>query len=97
MKIDLSEMRKLQRMLDEANISYDIRKIFSGEQIEYFGHNDRTKKGRVCSIICHEYSYGSDIELLEIMGFALTDSDDGVEGYLTAEEVFDRIKKDWDK
>ena len=94
-KIDFTEMRKLQRMLDEANIPYDIHKLFNGEQIEYFGHGDMFKDERVCDVICHEYSYGVEQGLLEMMG--LCDTVDNVEGYLTAEEVFERIKKDWDK
>lgn len=91
MRIDLTEMRKLQRMLEEADIPYDIHKLFRGEQIEYFGHKDV----RVCDVICHEYSYGVEQGLLEMMG--LCDTVDSVEGYLTAEEVFERIKKDWEK
>lgn len=47
----------------------------------------------VCDVICHECSFGGKEGLLEIMG--LTDKADGVEGYLTANEVFARIYTDY--
>ena len=41
------------------------------------------------SIVQHKYSYGNDVNLLEMWEM----SKDDVEGYLTAEDVFERIKK----
>ena len=49
----------------------------------------------VCSIIEGDGSYGREQDLLEIMGL-LTEEEaeyDSVVGHLTAEEVFERIKK----
>lgn len=49
----------------------------------------------VCSIIQGDGSFGRDQDLLEIMGL-LTEEEaehDCVAGYLTAEEVFERIEK----
>ena len=53
--------------------------------------------GSVCSVI---YGYGSEKGLLEISGL-MTDEEyekenDSVLGYLTAENVFARIKKHWE-
>lgn len=51
-----------------------------------------------CSVIEHEGSYGHDKDLLEIMGL-LTEEEkaaDEVAGWLTAEDVFGRIKADFD-
>ena len=39
-------------------------------------------------MICHDFSFGGHLGLLEIMG--LTDDDD-VQGYLTAQDVYNRI------
>ena len=52
------------------------------------------KENRVCDVILHIGSYGREQGLLEIMG--LVDEEkvgDEVEGYLTADECFNRIKK----
>ena len=52
----------------------------------------------VCSVIEHDGSYGREQDLLEIMGL-LTDEEyehDEVVGFLSAENVFERIKKHYD-
>ena len=51
-------------------------------------------ENRVCSIILHSGSYGRGEGLLEIMGLLKPDEEqcDDVVGYLTAEDVFERIK-----
>ena len=40
--------------------------------------------------VCHNFSYGSESGLLELAGSLVTSSD-GVEGYLTVEEVLKRL------
>ena len=53
----------------------------------------------ICSCIQTPYSYGGENNLLEISGL-LTDEEyeyDSVVGCLTAEEVFERIKKHYEK
>lgn len=59
--------------------------------VRYYGHGENL----ICDAICHSGSYGHEEGLLEIMG--LTRNDDSVEGWLTSEEVFDRISEDWSK
>lgn len=46
---------------------------------------------RLVSVIQGYMSYGGNLDLLEIMG--LTENDEDVEGYLSADEVFARIVK----
>ena len=58
-----------------------------------------SKKNNVCDVICHRYSYGYERGLLEIMGL-LTEEEsevDSVVGWLTAEDVFERIWRHWTK
>lgn len=80
-----NEIIKLSKMLDKEGIPHEDMQIFDGLQVNY-----PNKENCVCDAICHSYSYGHEQDLLEIMG--LTEDDD-VEGYLTAKEVFKRIKK----
>lgn len=80
-KIDLREMDKLAKGLDEKNIPYVRRACFDGEQI-------------VCDswdAICHRGSYGHEKGLLEIMGSIVRNEEDSVEGYLSAEDILSRL------
>lgn len=80
-----TEIVRLHEMLSDANIPHEFRRMFDGYQIIYPG------EVRVSDAIQHGGSYGSDQNLVEIMG--LTESEDGVEGYLTAEDVFERYSR----
>ena len=46
--------------------------------------------------ICHGGSYGHEVGKLEIMGDLVdkTKTDDDVEGWLTAEEILERVDKE---
>lgn len=83
------EIFKLEQMLLHENIPYRLRVAFDRFQIGYpeLPPDDAT----VCSVIEHFGSYGHENDLLEIRG--LTQNDGEVEGYLTAEDVFNRILK----
>lgn len=105
---DYGEMPKLIEMLKEANIPFEsFSSPFSGKQVCYYGKEGRPEPeegvisgpgiGAICSVI---YGYGRDEGLLEISGL-MTDEEyekegDSVLGYLTAENVFARIKKHWE-
>ena len=91
MKIDFQQIFKLKEMLECEDIPFEFREMidFGGYQLFY-----PNKENRVCDVILHIGSYGREQGLLEIMG--LVDEEkvgDEVEGYLTASECFNRIKK----
>ena len=90
-EINNAEMGKLEWLLQEAKIPYRIEYIWGTPSVRYYGHGEEL----ICDAICHSGSYGHEIGLLEIMG--LTRNGDSVEGWLTSEEVFDRISEDWNK
>lgn len=84
------EIFKLRDMLDKAGIPYLCENGFmNGVAIAY-----PNRDNRVCSAIEHDGSYGREADKIEIMGL-LTDEEgeyDSVVGWLTAEDVFNRIK-----
>lgn len=76
---------RLAKFLDEAKIPYNRNPIWDGEQIRI---------GTLCDAVCHNFSYGNEYDLLEIMG-ALTKEEmesDSVLGELTPEEVAKRFE-----
>ena len=89
-----NEILKLKNMLEKAEIPFEFSEIFSGYHITYPGN-----KFRICSVIEHDYSYGREKDLLEIQGLLTKkeykETQDTVIGYLTAENVFQRIEKHW--
>lgn len=79
------------RMLSDYNIPYSVHDMFDGVQVIY--PETETPQSAVCSVIEHFGSYGSQLDLLEIMGL-LTEEElkhDSVKGGMTAKEVFERI------
>lgn len=93
MKTKYREILKLKDMLEMAGIPFHFSKSNGGFHICY------PKEGffRVCSVIEHDYSYGHENDLLEIMGLMtrkeMIKNQDDVLGYLTANNVYQRIKK----
>lgn len=88
------EIHKLAEMLTAEKIPHSLTRLFDGWKISYIEGGIE-----VLSVIEHQYSYGSDEDLLEIMGL-LTPAEleeDCVKGHLTAEEVFYRIKKHFEE
>lgn len=85
-----SEIMKLYELLKQKGISFDIRWRLGGIQIMYPSKDDT-----ICSAICFPGSYGYEDGLIEIMGL-VENNYDSVEGYLTAEEVFQRIVKHYE-
>ena len=88
------EIIKLHKLLNDANIPNTLQPQFDGWQIIYSCDG----KKRIADVIEHRGSYGADENLLEIMGLLTEDekADDDVLGYLTAENVFERIYKHWE-
>ena len=78
-------IEELAKLLDEAKVPYIRNSIWDGEQIRI---------GTLCDAVCHNFSYGNEDNLLEIMG-AVTEEEGefgGVLGFLTPEEVAKRFE-----
>lgn len=92
--INFTEFFKLASKLATAEIPFQVfeRKEFNGYQL-YYPNTNNWK----CSVILHSGSYGHKSGLLEIMGLLTAEEAelDSVLGYLTAEEVFERIHADY--
>lgn len=93
------EIFRLDEMLTESNIPHEFRELFDGYQICYPYREWLIDDWySVCDAVEHSYSYGSKEDKLELLGL-LTDEEsqrDIVVGWLTAEDVFERIKKHYD-
>ena len=90
-----NEILVLKDMLERAEIPFQFRNLYDGFQILYPENGEKN----ICSVIEHDGSYGREQDLLEIMGL-LTDKElqnDDVVGFLSAENVFERIKKHYEK
>lgn len=77
------EISKLEVGLRERNMEYRVRELFGGFQLIAADGWD---------VICHEYSYGGERGLLEVMGLYKCDGD--VIGNLTAEEVLAMVDEE---
>lgn len=86
MKERYNEILRLKGMLEKAKITFVFSELFGGYHI--ISPNNHFI---VCSVIEHDYSYGREQDLLEIMNRKQND----VLGYLTAENVFQIIEKHW--
>ena len=82
------EIEKLEIMLKVFNIPFEVTRHSTGtDQVWY-----PNRKNKICDIICFPGSYGYEQGLLEIMGLNnKNEIDDSCEGYLTADQIFDRI------
>ena len=90
-----TEIFRLKKMLEKAKIPFDFSILHGGYHIVYTADSNK----RICSVIEHDGSYGREKDLLEIQGLMtkeeLEETQDNVLGYLTAEDVFQRIEKHW--
>ena len=86
------EILRLEKMLANAGIPFEITQFLDGWQICYPEFNER-----VVSVIEHMGSYGHKEDLLEIMGLLTKEEEeyDSVKGYLSADNVFSRIRYHW--
>ena len=88
-----SSIHFLGQELENAEIPFYFHEAYNGWQILY-----PSKENRICSIIEHEFSFGSDDDLLEIYGIDENgDKCSDAIGHLTTEEVFSIIKKHYQK
>lgn len=84
-RLYVTESANLIRLLVAAGVPHEVRSLCGGVQIIYPSHQNYCGDA-----ICHPYSYGHEKGLLETMGVGACDDFDDVEGWLTAETVFDR-------
>lgn len=91
------EIFRLKEMLELDCIPFEFLNLFDGYQIRYpdYTYNNNY----ICSVIEHNFSYGNTHDLLELSGLLTREEEslDSVVGYLSAEEVFERIKRHWFK
>lgn len=85
-----TEILKLDKMLTDANIPHTLDRFLDGWQVIY-----PSEEKRVADAIQHYGSYGSSKNLLEIMGLLTAEEQkcDSVKGWLTADDVFNRMSK----
>lgn len=98
-----SELDKLEAYLIEKGIPYaridmddtydDRGRWLYMDRHQIIAYGDAQRKDRIWDAICHRGSYGYEEGKLEIMG-RIVNKEDSVEGFLTAEEVIQRIE-DW--
>ena len=91
-----NEIFKLKSLLEENCIPFEwiVHKDFrNGYQICYPAKGEKC----VCSVVEHSFSYGSQKDLLKILGLLTAEEEefDSVLGNLTAENVFQRILLHW--
>ena len=74
---------EMEQLLIENGINYISQRLYEGWQFYIHGTDG--------DIVCHEMSYGGKDGLWESMGFVWDKGD--VTGYLTAQEVINRLKE----
>lgn len=80
----LIELNKLMLGLAERSISFTFTQIYDGGKVDVPSQN--------WDAICHMGSYGHENGLLEVMGNAVNRCPyDSVEGFLTADEILERV------
>lgn len=83
------EILRLSEMLTHAHIPHVLERLYDGWKLIYVDADG------ACDAVEHFFSYGHEADRLEIIGL-LTDDEErifgGVMGWLTAEDVFQRIK-----
>ncbi len=104
----MNELDKLREMLKEANIPFINKQELWAEGgiplslIEAYGKNGEWKRNQVTygdglvDCVCHYGSLGARKGLIEVYG-ALGIDKEGESMIMTAQEVFDIIKKDWER
>lgn len=97
LKCGYREILNLAKMLEEAEIPHILVQVMDGWHLCYPVREPLEK--RVCSVIEHYGSYGHEQDLLEIMGLLTAEEEqhDSVAGWLSAEDVFARIKAHWEE
>jgi len=96
----ITEMIKLINLCAKANIPFELTEDnFFGKSTPHLYYP--SYKNHLCSVICHDYSYGGKEGKLEILGLTDyfvdgwdNDNEGDVIGWLEAEEVFKVFQAD---
>jgi hypothetical protein len=73
--------------MEKGIFSFTVKELWGGAQVIV----NNSQGERQWDAICHNYSYGHEEGLLEIMGTIVREDCYEVEGFLTAEEILKRI------
>ena len=92
----MSEMLRLEILLQHANIPYEVVTHWDGYPQLWYPHKGAAFKD-LTDVVCTPYTYGGRLGLLEIAGPLCRNELDNVEGWLTGMEVFLRIANDYRK
>ena len=90
--VDLTEFNRFRSKLDDEGIPYEVGERFDGMQIYIPNASEFTIEhngSRVISIVCCSTSYGGANGLMEVYAPGLNE---GVEGYLDADETYEYVK-----
>lgn len=92
------EIFRLKEMLEKAKIPFEfVDKTESwGDTMYQIGYPKLARYKRVCSVVEGYGTLGDEDDLLDIKGLTINPTSQGNEGYLTAEEVFKRIKEHYE-
>lgn len=85
------EILVLDAKLRCSRIPHHIRQLYNGWQILY---PTAEREDIVCSVIEHYGSHGASVDRVEIQGL-LQPGETDVQGWLTADEAYQRIKAHW--
>ncbi len=90
----MKEIDRLAFLLERDNIPFERQEVSTVPGIELTRIQYPCHKDFVCSAIQGTYSYGGKMNLIEIMGLLTPkeEEQDEVVGYLTADQVYERIK-----
>lgn len=93
LNIAYQEICRLKSMLEEAGIPHRMDRLFDGWHIKYPGPII------ICSVIEHRFSTGHRSDRLEIRGLLNVEERriESTVGFLTADNVFARIRADWER
>ena len=97
--MEYNEIFRLKEMLEREGIPFEFidlhGQLLDGWQICYPSRDTDLR----CSVIEHKFSYSNGADKLEIMGLLTKEEragGDSVVGWLTVDDVFQRIKKHWE-
>lgn len=92
-QVDMTELKKLKKYLEDKHIKHITKKVFDLSSQEYDQIWVFDKDGKYSwDAICHYGSYGHEQGLIEIMGDIVRNTEDCVEGWLTANDIIARIE-----